>query len=62
VPPKRNGRVYTSRLTIHLKALEQKEANTPEGSRQQKIIKLGSKINEVKQIELYKESTKELVL
>jgi hypothetical protein len=31
----------------HLKALEQKEANTPNRSRQQEIIKLMSEINQV---------------
>jgi hypothetical protein len=38
-------RAYTSSLTAHLKALEQKEANTPKRSRQQKIIKLRAEIN-----------------
>jgi hypothetical protein len=35
-------------LTAHLKALEQKEAISPKGSRQQEIIKLKGKINQVK--------------
>jgi hypothetical protein len=34
-------------LTAHLKALEQKEANTPKRSRQQEIIKLRAEINQV---------------
>jgi hypothetical protein len=34
-------------LTTHLKALEQKEANSPKRSRQQEIIKLRCKINQV---------------
>ena len=34
-------RTYTRSLTAHLKALEQKEANSPKMSRQQEIIKLG---------------------
>jgi hypothetical protein len=34
-------------LSIHLKALEQKEANSPKRSRQQEIIKLKGKINQV---------------
>ena len=38
---------HTSSLTAHLKALEQKEANTPKRSRQQKIIKLRAEINQV---------------
>ena len=32
-------RAYTSSLTAHLKALEQKEANAPKRSRRQEIIK-----------------------
>ena len=40
-------RAYTSSLTAHLKALEQKEANTPKRSRQQEIIKLRGKTNQV---------------
>jgi hypothetical protein len=39
-------KVYTSSLTAHLKALEQKEANTPKRSRWQEIIKLWAKINQ----------------
>jgi hypothetical protein len=38
-------RAYTSSLTAHLKALEQKEANSPKRSRQQAIIKLMAEIN-----------------
>jgi len=34
-------------LTAHLKALEQKEANSPKRSSQQEIIKLRAKINQV---------------
>jgi hypothetical protein len=33
-------RAHTSSMTKHLKALEQKEANTPKRSRWQEIIKL----------------------
>ena len=36
---KKLEKAHTSRLTAHLKALEQKEGNTPK-SRQQEIIKL----------------------
>ena len=43
---KREG-AYTSSLTAHLKALEQKEANFPKRSRQQEIIKLRAEINQV---------------
>jgi hypothetical protein len=34
-------------LTTHLKALEQKEANSPKRSRRQEIIKLRGEINQV---------------
>jgi hypothetical protein len=47
VPPKRNKKAYTSSLTAHLKALEQKEANTPKRGRLQEIIKLRAEINQV---------------
>ena len=40
-------RAYTSSLTAHLKALEQKEENSPKWSRQQEIIKLRAEINQV---------------
>jgi hypothetical protein len=36
---------YTSSLTAQLKALEQKEANSPKRSRRQEIIKLRAEIN-----------------
>jgi hypothetical protein len=51
-------RAHTSSLTAHLKALEQKEANSPKRSRQQEIIKLRAEIILWKQKELFKESTK----
>jgi len=41
------GSAYTSSLTAHLKALEQKEANTPKRSGWQEIIKLMAEINQV---------------
>jgi hypothetical protein len=47
VPPKRNKRAYTSTLTAHLKAIEQKEANSPKSSRQQEIIKLRAENNQM---------------
>jgi hypothetical protein len=40
-------RAYNSKLTAHLKALEQKEANSPKRNTQQKIIKLRAEINQV---------------
>jgi hypothetical protein len=39
--------IETSSLIAHLKALEQKEANTPNRSRQQEIIKLIAEVNQV---------------
>ena len=45
---KKLERFYTSNLTAHLRALEQKEAKTPKRIRWQKIIKLGIEINQVK--------------
>ena len=44
---KKLERAYTSSLTAHLKALEQKEANTPKRSRWQEIIKLRAEINQI---------------
>ena len=44
---KKLERAHTSSLTTHLKALEQKEANSPKKSRQQEIIKLRGEINQV---------------
>jgi len=44
---KKLERAYISSLTAHLKALEQKEANTPKRSRRQEIIKLRSEINQI---------------
>ena len=55
---KKLERAYTSSLTAHLKALEQKEANSPKRSRQQEIVILRPKINQSKQKELFKESAK----
>jgi hypothetical protein len=40
-------RAYNSSLTAHLKAPKQKEANIPERSREQEIIKLRAKINQI---------------
>jgi hypothetical protein len=44
---KKLERAHISSLTTHLKALEQKEANSPKRSRQQEMIKLRGKINQV---------------
>jgi hypothetical protein len=44
---KKLERAYTNSLTAHLKTLEQKEANIPKKSRQQEIIKLSAKINQI---------------
>jgi hypothetical protein len=40
-------RAYTNSLTAHLEALERKEENSPERSRQQEIIKFRAEINQV---------------
>jgi hypothetical protein len=44
---KNMDRAYTSSLTAHLKALEQKEANSPKRSRRQEISKLKIEINQM---------------
>ena len=44
---KKLERAHSSSLTTHLKALEQKEANSPKRSRRQEIIKLRGEINQV---------------
>jgi hypothetical protein len=44
---KKLERAYTSSLTAHLKALKQKEANTPGKSKWKEIIKLRAEINQV---------------
>jgi hypothetical protein len=61
---KKLERAYTSNLTAHLEAIEQKEANLPKRSRQQEINKLNAEINQVgkkekkKKKELFKKLTK----
>ena len=54
---KKPERVYTSSLTAHLKALEQKEANIPKRSRQWEI-KLRPEINQVETKRTIQRSTK----
>jgi hypothetical protein len=44
---KKLERAHTSSLTKHLKAQEQKEANSSKRSRKQEIIKIRGKINQV---------------
>jgi hypothetical protein len=44
---KKLEKAYTSSLTEHLKALEQKEANSPKRSRQQERIKLRAEIDQI---------------
>jgi hypothetical protein len=51
-------RFYTNNLTAHLRAVEQKEANSPKRSRRQEILKLRAEISQMKQRKQYKESTK----
>ena len=53
---KKLERAYTSSLTAHLKALKQKEANSPKRSRWQEM-KLTDDISKVGK-KIYKESTK----
>ena len=55
---KKLERAYTSNLTAQLKALAQKEADTPKRSRQQEIIKLRAKIDQIDTKKPLKESTK----
>jgi hypothetical protein len=54
-------RAYTSRSIAYLKALEQKEVNTPKRSRGQEIIKFWVENNqeEEEKKELFKESKKQ---
>jgi hypothetical protein len=49
---------HTSSLKTHLKALEQKEANSPKRSTGQEINKLKDESTKWKKEELFKESTK----
>jgi hypothetical protein len=58
---KRLQRAYPSSLTAHLKALEQKEANTPKRSRRQAIIKLRAEINQ-KETKTTIQQNQELIL
>ena len=44
---KKLERSYTNNITAHLRALEQKQTNTPKRSRQQKIVKLRVEIKEI---------------
>jgi hypothetical protein len=44
---KKLEKAYTSSLTAHLKALEQKEANTPKRSTCQEMIQLRAEINQL---------------
>jgi hypothetical protein len=53
---------YTSSLTAHLKALEQKEANTPKRSRWQEIIKLRAEVNQIETRKNYTKSQQNQVL
>ena len=44
---KKSERSYTNNLTSHLKALEQKEANTYKRSTRQEIVKFGAERNKI---------------
>ena len=61
---KKLERAYTSSLTACLKALEQKEVNTPKRSRWQEITKLRTEINQVETRNNYtrNQQNQELVL
>ena len=54
---KKLERGYTSSLTAHLEALERTEANSPQKSRQQEIIKVSDEFNQVETKKLFNEST-----
>ena len=43
---KKLERSYTNYLRVHLRALEQKEANSPKRSRRQETVKLRAEINQ----------------
>ena len=61
---KKLEKAYTSSLTAHLKAPEQKEAKAPKRRRQQEIIKLRAEINQVERKKNYtkNQQNQELVL
>jgi hypothetical protein len=62
-PQKTRESIHCSLTTAHLKALEQKEANSPKRSRLKEIIKRRAEINQWKQKELFKDQpNSELVL
>jgi hypothetical protein len=44
---KKLERSYINNLTAYLRALEQKEANSPKRSRRQEIVKFRAKINRI---------------
>ena len=44
---KKLERSYTNNLTAYLRALEQKEANLPKGSKRQETVKLRAKSNQI---------------
>ena len=55
---KKLERSYTSNLTAHLKALEQKEASTPKMSRWQELVKIRAEIEQLERKGSIKESAK----
>ena len=55
---KKLERAYTSSLIAYLKALEQKEANTPKRNRSQKTIKFRAEINQVETKRTIQRTTK----
>ena len=59
---KKLERAYISSLTAHLKALEQKEANTPKRSILHEMLKLRAEINQVETKRNKNQPNQELVL
>jgi hypothetical protein len=55
---KKLEKAYTSSLTAHLKALDQKDVTTTKRNQWQEIIKVRAEINQIKTKQAYKESAK----
>jgi hypothetical protein len=59
---KKLERAHTNSLTTHLKALEQKEANSPKRNRCQEIIKRRAEVNRVETTRTIQRLNQQLVL
>ena len=55
---KKLERSYTTSLTAYLRALIQKESNTPKRNISEEIMKLRDEVNQVETQKIYKEPTK----